>query len=411
MVRRIALVVALTAGLILAPVTAASAAPRATKPKPVTLAVYGSFKTWVTAPSGATQGIGTMAIGTGSLTEIYGGGATVGTVTAVTRVIGRTKDSEFRDTQIEFALKGGSIFAQAVNEDPVGKRPQTLSIVPIVGGTGSYATARGTLLMQPIGKTGVFRFAIDGFVDQRMAKGRFAFAAPETSVTPSRAPQGIGAVRITHADGAKADLVLVATQIAKKGSKVTQSTDLLITAADGTLIARAVGVASSKPQRFAILGGTGVHSGSRGELTMSITATGVRIDTKIAKRAGKATSLRWFDSDRKTQTAAVVGGSLVASEGTMSAKANGKGAKRGNVNAAVLTYDDSVGGFQPVVTTLEQTFTEGTMVVTSITNAVQVSPWTRAVIGGTGDFGGASGQAVSTSLGRGQWQRSASFWR
>jgi hypothetical protein len=53
------------------------------------------------------------------------------------------------------------------------------------------------------------------------------------------------------------------------------------------------------------------------------------------------------------------------------------------------------------------------MIITGITLAddTTASPAERPIVGGTGDYGGAAGQASSAELSPGVWRKTARFWR
>ncbi|MGA1215771.1 MAG: hypothetical protein ACO31X_09400, partial [Candidatus Nanopelagicales bacterium] len=176
-------------GFVAVPAAAAPEQPRNKK----SFSLTGEFTGRQIKPSGNAKGIGDFTVTTGKVSGTEGNG----TLTTVIRVVapGKKSDAELRDTQSQVQLKGGQIFAQAVNEDPKGKPPETLHIMPIVGGTGSYAGARGTLNLIPQGKSGKYLMMYDVFVDKNLRKSTFTFPAPVTE----RVGTGVGSVILKRA--------------------------------------------------------------------------------------------------------------------------------------------------------------------------------------------------------------------
>jgi len=376
--------------LVVAP---ASAAPAPRDLVKDSFSLTGEFTGRVIDESGNPQGIGDLTVTTGKVSGSVGNG----TLTTVIRVVapGKESDAELRDTQSQVQLKKGQIFAQAVNEDPKGKPPQTLHIMPVVGGTGAYAGARGTLNLIPQGKTGKYLFMYDVFVEKDLSKETFSFDAP-VSTTSGR---GVGAVTLTRAARGDTSYVAVATNI---GSP-RQSIDLQLFEGDSTIFARTIGARSSKPMAFAILGGTGTYAGVRGELILS--ADGRTMTARIAKAGGGSKPLSWNNVSKRAvdvTTDNEVG--VYASGAITPARGN---QPKGDYFATTLTYPE-VDGVTPVIAMVEQGFTSGTMVVSGM--LLGTEPARLPIIGGTGEYGGASG-TVSGPTGSGTTRITANFWR
>jgi len=376
--------------LVVAP---ASAAPAPRDLVKDSFSLTGEFTGRVIDESGNPQGIGDLTVTTGKVSGSVGNG----TLTTVIRVVapGKESDAELRDTQSQVQLKKGQIFAQAVNEDPKGKPPQTLHIMPVVGGTGAYAGARGTLNLIPQGKTGKYLFMYDVFVEKDLSKETFSFDAP-VSTTSGR---GVGAVTLTRAARGDTSYVAVATNI---GSP-RQSIDLQLFEGDSTIFARTIGARSSKPMAFAILGGTGTYAGVRGELILS--ADGRTMTARMATPGGGSKPLSWNNVSKRAvdvTTDNEVG--VYASGAITPARGN---QPKGDYFATTLTYPE-VDGVTPVIAMVEQGFTSGTMVVSGM--LLGTEPARLPIIGGTGEYGGASG-TVSGPTGSGTTRITANFWR
>ena len=137
--------------LVGAPVSAAPAPEGAPTPRALErqeFTVFAKFTSRQVVRYGGAHDVGDLTVTQGTVSDTSGGN--IGTLTTVMRVVAPSpkKDAELRDTQSQIQLKNGQIFAQAVNEDPKGKPPVDLHIMPVTGGTGAYASARGTLLMR-----------------------------------------------------------------------------------------------------------------------------------------------------------------------------------------------------------------------------------------------------------------------
>jgi hypothetical protein len=142
----------------------------------------------------------------------------------------------------------------------------------------------------------------------------------------------------------------------------------------------------------------------RGELVLS--ADGKGIEARLAAPSGKRTPLSWVNTQKSTVDDSSVTAETAYSSGAVS-PATGKQPK-GDYFASALTYP-AVDGVRPVISMFEQGFTSGTVVVTGMTLAG--SPITLAIIGGTGEYGGAAG-SVSLARTRPTASRmSATFWR
>jgi len=406
--------------LISAPVSAApessasqpaqTVKPRALKKESFT--VFGKFTGRQSVTYGDPKGIGNLTVTQGTVSD--SAGKKVGTLTTVMRVVAPStkSDAELRDTQSQIQLKNGQIFAQSVNEDPKGKPPRTLHIMPVIGGTGAYASARGTLLMRPVGDK--YLMAYDIFVEKDLKSTTFTFdTIVEGGEPASDAPQGIGGVSLLRGKGGDTSYILIATQIAgAAGAASMESVDMQVYTPTGSLFARSITRAKGSTQKgatFAVLGGTGEYAGHRGELIYG--SGGKSITVRTAKPAGKAKPLTWFeDGGRNVADVEIPGGSFLGADGYMFKTANTKAKKTGDYYATLLTYDE-IDGVIPVVGMIEQEFKTGTMIITGITLAAEGAPAERPIVGGTGDYGGAAGQVSSLEQSSGVWRKTGRFWR
>ena len=386
---------AITAAVLVA--APATAAPTATPvPRDIvkeSFSLTGEFTGRVIDPSGNPQGIGDLTVTSGKVSGTVGNG----TLTTVIRVIapGKKADAELRDTQSQVQLKKGQIFAQAVNEDPKGKPPQTLHIMPVVGGTGAYAGARGTLNLIPQGRTGKYLFMYDVFVEKSLTRETFAFDAPVTTTAGS----GMGAVTLTRATRGETSYVAVATNIGAPRLSI----DLQLFDGESTIFARTIGARSSKPMSFAILGGTGTYAGVRGELVLS--ADGRTLTARIAKAGGGSKPLSWNNVAKRGVEVTTDTGAGVYGSGSIT-PARGKQPK-GDYFSTTLSYPE-VDGVTPVIAMVEQGFTSGTMVVSGM--LLGTAPARLPIIGGTGEYAGVAG-TVSGPTGAGTTRITANFWR
>ena len=381
--------------LVAAPATAAPTEPRNKK----SFSLTGEFTGRQVLPSGNPKGIGDFTVTTGSVSGAEGNG----TLTTVIRVVapGKKADAELRDTQSQIQLKGGQIFAQSVNEDPKGKPPEMLHIMPVVGGTGVYAGARGTLNIIPEGKSGKYLMMYDVFVEKNLRKSTFGFPAPVVV----RAGAGIGSVIVRRAAQQDLSYVSVATSLGAAKGGARQSIDLQVFDGDSTIFARTIApMTSGKSVTYAVLGGTGDYNGARGELTVS--SDGRTIEARLVVPSGNGKPLAWNNRARSTVDDSAVTGTTSYSSGA-STPASGKQPK-GDFFASSLTYPE-IDGVRPVITMFEQGFTSGTIVITGMT--LVGTPGRLAIIGGTGEYGGAAGSVSLSSSRPGTTRMTASFWR
>ena len=408
------LVVALSAATIAAtalvapPVAAAPAAPSVpTALVKKSFMVYSKFTSRQVVAYGGANNVGDLTITQGVVTDTSG--KNVGTLTAVVRVVAPSpkKDAELRDTQSSITLKDGTIFAQAVNEDPKGKPPVDLHIMPVTGGTGAYASARGTLLMRKIGDK--YLMAYDFFVEKDMKSSTLTFDTVTSKTVTGDAPQGVGDVTLARGVGADDSYISIAT---RAGTGI-DSIDLQVFTADGSLFARAMSRTkggAAKAQAYAVLGGTGTYSGYRGELTLDASGKSMRL--RLAQPGGSAKPITWFEDAGKGVTdLAVTGGTFLGVEGLMFQKADRK-KKVGDYFATRIAYEE-IDGVTPILTMLDQDFKTGTMIVSGITTSAGTdgAAVARPIIGGTGDYIGASGQVTSLEESADLWRKTGRFWR
>ena len=376
----------------------AAAAPKESRNKK-SFSLTGEFTNRQVLPSGNPRGIGDFTVTTGKVSGTEGNG----TLTTVIRVVapGKKSDAELRDTQSQIQLKGGQIFAQAVNEDPKGKPPETLHIMPVIGGTGAYAGARGTLNLIPQGKGGRYLMMYDVFVEKNLRKATLNFPEPVVE----RAGSGLGSVILKRAVQGDVSYISVATSLGGSKGGARQSIDLQVFDGESTIFARTIAPLSSrKSVSYAILGGTGDYNGARGELVVS--ADGRTIETRVVLPRGSSKPLAWNNVAKSTVDDSTATGTTSYSSGPTT-PARGKQPK-GDHFASVLTYP-AVDGVQPVITMFEQGFTSGTMVISGMT--LVGTPGRLAIVGGTGEYGGATGSVGQSTVRPGTTRLTAGFWR
>lgn len=395
-----------------APVPTTDSAPATPTPRAEakkSFMLYAKFTSRQEATYGNAKRVGNLTVTQGTVTDLAG--KKVGTLTTVMRVVAPSSkgDAEFRDTQSQIQLKDGQIFAQAVNEDPKGGPPKTLHVMPITGGTGAYFSARGTLVLRPVGDR--YIMAYDIFVEKQSESARFTFDDVVKKTVTGDGPQGVGNVTLAHAPGATDSYVSVATRAGSRSGVVTDSIDLQVFTETGSLFARTIARTggAAKAQTYAILGGTGSYAGYGGEL--SISADGRGITAKLVSPRGKSAGTKWLEEDTDGVTGlAITGGTFLAVKGLQYKTANRK--KDGDYYATRTTYDE-VNGVTPIVTMLQQRFNSGTMIVSGITltdGADGKTIW-RPIIGGTGEYGGANGEVSSIQQPSGLWLKTSKIWR
>lgn len=404
--------------LVTAPATAAPApmtpaapaaelAPRSEAKKFFTL--YAKFTSRQEVSYGNAKRVGNLTVTRGTVTDLAG--KKVGTLTTVMRVVAPSskRDAEFRDTQSQVQLKDGQIFAQSVNEDPKAGPPKTVHVMPITGGTGAYFSARGTLVLRPVGDK--YLMAYDIFVEKESEAARFTFDDVVKKTVTGDGKEGIGNVILSHAPGDSDSYVAVATRAGTQGGTVIDSIDLQVFTATGSLFARTIARSSgaARPQNYAILGGTGTYAGYGGELNLS--ADGRGITAKLVSPRGKSSGTKWLEDDGDGVTGlAITGGTFLGLKGLQYKTSNRK--KDGDFYVTRIVYDE-VNGVTPIVTMLQQRFSSGTMIVNGITLTDGTDGRTiwRPIIGGTGDFGGANGEVSSLQQSSGLWLKTAKIWR
>lgn len=412
------LIGAVTLGLVGAGALVATPTASAAVAKVDPFSVMADLGPRVTFDSGRADGVGNLSVTTGTGTV----GSDKATVVIVDRVVapGSKKDSEVRDNQVTVVLSKGTVIAEAVDEDPKDGKPETLHILPVIGGTGAYATARGTLLMRPVGSK--YLMAYDLFVDKKPRTKNFSFADPITSRTASGGPRGLGTVVLSRAEQGALSYVAVSTALGATKKAPRQSVELQVFDGESTIFARGLTMTlpgGGKALTLSILGGTGTYSGQRGELVLS--ADGTSIQAKLAAPGGNAKSLPWSNRQKASYDDSVAVSSAAYTVGTTSVgkltnrAAPAKRAKTTPVySASQITYP-LIGDVRPVVTMIEQTLPTGTMLISGMQLVSDSGPVGTAValpvVGGVGDYGGAMGELVRTNPTSTAGKATATFWR
>jgi len=132
----------------------------------------------------------------------------------------------------------------------------------------------------------------------------------------------------------------------------------------------------------------------------------------LAKPGGSAKPIAWFEDAGKGVTElAVTGGTFLGVEGEMFQKADRK-KEVGDYFATRIAYEE-IDGVTPILTMLEQDFKTGTMIVSGITTTAGIdgAAVARPIIGGTGDYIGASGQVTSSEESADLWRKTGEIWR
>ncbi len=403
--------VPMTTSATAAPVAAPSllqAAPAAAPQKKEAFSLTLSIKNRTIVPSGAANGIGDVTVENGTAER---DGAKAGTFTTLSRVLSVPKKGvESRDAQVTVQLKNGTIQMQAVNEELAGEPFAVGRILPIVGGTGEYAGARGTCNLVPQGDKGRYLALIDVVVakDFKASSVKVPAAQAVTVPAPKGTKQGITGVTLKRAVGSAASYTSVGTRVGSSSGTVRDSVELLVTLEGGTLFARGITESQQravKSQTYAVLGGTGSYAGYRGELTLSAKATGIQMRL-VAPTGKKDTSLKWSEITGQQAEVPITGGTFLAADGTI------KGQKGKPTWVAYIATYQPVGDVTPAITMVERTFSDGTMLVTGMADDSTVTEeYARPIIGGTGGLAGVGGEALSKPVSAAKWDIVAAFWR
>lgn len=380
--------------------------PLAKKPFAVLGTITGSQR----VTYGNPDGVGDLTIWRGTVTNASG--TRTGSLTSIMRVVGPspTKDAELRDTQLQVQFRNGQIFAQGITEDPKDGAPTAVRTMTVTGGTGAYASASGMMTMYPAGDE--YRLAYDISVASELRASTFSFDTIAQQGFPSTSPLGVGGVSMLRAVGSDTSYMAIATRAGRVKRVVTDTVDMQVSTSTGSLFARTI--ARSRPSdpkavTFAVLGGTGVYAGFRGELTLS--PDGQAVTARLSSPAGGRPPLTWWeDAGRNVGEASIPGGTFLGADGHMFTTADTSARKSGDYFATLVTYEE-FDGVTPVVGLIAQEFEKGTMIVTGITFANSGTPTVRPIAGGTGGYSGVTGQATSLEESSGVWKKTARLWR
>jgi len=410
----------------------APAASANKSPQPRIFTVFLSFADWETYPSGARGGRGDLSVFTGAVSTSYQG-SRAGDYTITARVIDRDgsgrKAVDLRDLRIQVELSGGAVWAEGVVEDPTEKPPTGLHILPVIGGTGDYATARGTVIIRSLGNSGEYSLAYDVFVDPSLTRERTKLGPASVEVVGSGAVGADdsdytdvqpGDVLVTTRSGGGVDAVITSTVIARtrttSATTVTYEHEMVVIKDGGIALARgyttqrAGQVPAATKASFAILGGTQDYQSRRGEVRFVPGRSGA-MDLRMQwgpQAAGKSTKRGWFEQSKSAMTIdTATGGELTLDSGRMSNRRT-KGTELGDYagwSRAIASDMADSGGW--ITSSMEANFTQGTMMLAGFA-PINAETRTWIVLGGTGDFGGASGVATGVVKSK-TWKMKATY--
>ena len=388
-VTAMALTIAGVVGIV--PTASANAQPR-------TLTVFLAFGKGEVAKTGAKNGVGDLRVFTGGVSESFGGTRS-GTFSVTTRVVSRAGSGsgavETRDTRLQVRLPGGTMVVQAFLDDPAGRPLTGTHIMPVVGGTGTYKAARGTVILRPVGRTGTYALAFDIFIDARTRQLNTSVSSLSVTSMTGPAGDGVGASELATGQTGQRSVVSVGTVVQRASSSVTLDTDVLIALPGGTVLARDVIAArrgAAPTGRYAVIGGTGEYAGLRGEVRLVPQATRTRVELSLTSPSGgRATLERWCENSLRVGKAAAVP-QVTAWKGRLRSTCKG-GQDRGATSGLLRSYpavalgDDSV---TPQIVSFAQSFQLGTMASAGFVLAPSAQSQI-AIVGGTGNYGGAAG--------------------
>ncbi|MBU6244194.1 MAG: hypothetical protein KGP12_03175 [Actinomycetales bacterium] len=130
----------------------------AAKPATRTITTFVTIEQRSVVPLGASPG------GAGDLTSARGvaawtdsGPAVGGFASKVMSIVPGVDGRERRNTTVNVSLPEGALFAQQIQDGPIGRPPDGPSTLVILGGTGAYRNARGVVSLVPV-RTSVLKY-------------------------------------------------------------------------------------------------------------------------------------------------------------------------------------------------------------------------------------------------------------
>lgn len=135
------------ASLMASSVASASVMGAKERSKPlVVFMAFGTREILDLGDPGATHG--DVTTGTGPITKTLGGPSIGNYVYRAETIEGRDED-ESRLTTLWVNLPGGSLVVTSLIDVPIGAPPTKKQLFVILGGTGKYAAAQGTMTLTP----------------------------------------------------------------------------------------------------------------------------------------------------------------------------------------------------------------------------------------------------------------------
>lgn len=397
----------LTAGeyhlAVTAPTVTVSAAPGA----PVKSAFTYALKVRSTTLLPAAQRVGSQVQVVGALAPASGGstvGALHGLATVVAVENGRR---DIRDERVRLELPTGEILAESIASAPRDRLPDVALIMPVVGGTGAFRGARGTVTVIPAGEK--YIVAVDLRTVSRVEKVRLGMDPATQSRVSVDTPTGprwtITRVAAVRGGGS---FTAVSSSIGRVAAGLRYEVEVGVVTPRGTLQLRGTAIEGrdTAPRRatYAILGGTGIYAGMRGQAEWSLAESGSRLDLDLVKVVGGAAEdLEWVESGTTTTSVIGAGTAMLSGVGALSGRA-GKARIKGDIVIYLRTADGAE------VTAVEHDLPGGTLLLAGVT-AVTDDPVVRPIVGGTGEYAGAIGTSTMIKVRDGVYRKTVSIWR
>lgn len=375
---------------------------------PVKSAFTLRFKVRTTKVVAAAQRVGTQLQVVGALSdsvtsEPRGTLQSLSTVVAVEN--GRR---DIRDERVRLDIPGGTLLAESMASAPRDKLPDVALIMPVIGGTGSFRGSRGTVTVIPAGSA--YIVAVDLLTVSRTEDLRLGMdpaVEVRTSIdTPGGARVTIQRTAVLRGGGM---FTSVSSSAGRTASGMRFDVEAGLVTPRGTLQLRGTSVeergpAPLRPVTYAVLGGTGIYAGMRGDAEWTAVRSGARLDLRLVKViGGPAEELEWVEGDTTTTSVTGAGMSMLGGRGSLSGRA-GKAKVKGDVVIYLRSTDELE------LTAVEHDIPGGTLLLAGVTSGAG-EPVVRPIVGGTGEYAGAIGTTSMVKVREGVYRKTVSIWR
>lgn len=395
--------------------TAIGAAPAVAASSTSRLSAFYSVKLAdsVTVPSGSKVHVGDVVITQGQVSEFYGGHVGGFTLTETVVDPNYKGGNQARIARGALVTNRGTLLGEAMVVAPYRHNPPAGWYMSVVGGTGAYRSATGTMTLMYVKGRG-WMLSFDATLENTPLTQSLEVVNAQSADTDSTRPGGLGAATATVAAVKHGGEFLAAAVTVARGSKTNlRSVDASITTPGGMLLLRGLvnePRSGSAPASYAVLGGTGDYLGVRGEARIvPESATRSKISLTYTRlRDGRPETPTVTATQTRSMEATIIGGTQVAQIGTLNGKTDDHKVLKGTFDQYALT-SVMVGDVAVTSFSARYDLSGGSLIIGGVGRETQ--PTDAVILGGNSEFAGSRGSVAITAIRRDVTRLDLTMWR